>query len=156
MILLIPGGLRLPAEGLHHRAVALRLRVAGRAVRVHLHARGRIRRPVRVILILHVGLPGDVRRRREGRLAAGGRVRAVHAVAVDLIDAAAVRRQGRSLYLRGKAATENTPNMKKNRVRRFLPPAFAGEKYLNYPVSDISRLFIFPLLDKFDSSGESP
>lgn len=92
MILLISSGLRLPAEALHHRAVALRLRVAGRAVRIHLYARGRIRRPVRVILILHVGLPGDVRCRRQRRLAAGRRVHAVHAVAVDLISAAVVRR----------------------------------------------------------------
>lgn len=103
--LLISGGLRLPTESLHHGAVALRLRVACRIVRVYLHIRGRIRGPVRVILVLHVGLAGDVRRRRQGRLAAG-RVRAVHAVAVDLVGGRATMRRQRSLDLRRKAIDE--------------------------------------------------
>lgn len=105
MTLLISGGLRLPTESLHHGAVALWLRVACRIVRVYLHIRGRIRGPVRVILVLHVGLAGDVRRRRQGRLAAG-RVRAVHAVAVDLVGGRATMRRQRSLDLRRKAARE--------------------------------------------------
>lgn len=107
MTLLIAGGLRLPAEALHHGTVALWLRVTRRIVRKDLHARTGIRGPcVRVVLILHVGLAGDVRRRRQGRLAAG-RVRAVHAVAVDLASCrrAAVRRQG-SLHLRREAARQ--------------------------------------------------
>lgn len=91
----------MPAKALHHGAVTLRLRVACRVVRIDLHARGRIRGPVRVILVLHVGLARDVRRRRQGRLATR-RVRAVHAVAVDLASGrAAVRR---SLHLRREAA----------------------------------------------------
>lgn len=93
----------MPAEALHHGTVALRLRVPRRIVRIDLHAGGRIRGPVRVILALHVGLAGDVRRRRQGRLTAG-RVRAVHAVAVNLAGGGtAVRRQG-SLHLRREAA----------------------------------------------------
>lgn len=105
MTLLIAGGLRLPAVALDHGTIALRLRVARRIVRIDLHVGSRIRRPVRVILALHVGLAGDVRRRRQGRLAAG-RVRAVHAVAVDLAGGCtAVRRQG-PLHLRREAARE--------------------------------------------------
>lgn len=101
MTLLICSGLRLSAEALYNGAVALRLRVAGRAVRrIYLHARGGIRRRS-VILALHVRLAGDVRRRRQGRLTTG-RVRAVHAVAVDLARIA-VRHQG-PLHLRREAA----------------------------------------------------
>lgn len=102
MTLLIPG-LRLPAEALHYGAVALRLRVTRCIVRIDLHTRSRIRRSVGVILILHVGLAGDVRCRRQGCLTAGRRVHAVHAVAVDLASGCvAVRRQG-SLHLRREA-----------------------------------------------------
>lgn len=101
MTLLIRGGLRLPAKALHHGTVALRLRVARRAVRrIYLHARGGIRGRS-VILALHVGLAGDVRRRRQGRLTTG-RVGAVHAVAVDLTRIA-MRHQG-PLHLRREAA----------------------------------------------------
>lgn len=102
MTLLIRGGLRLPAKALHHGTVALRLRVARRAVRrIYLHARGGIRGRS-VILALHVGLAGDVRRRRQGRLTTGRRIGAVHAVAVDLTRIA-VRHQG-PLHLRREAA----------------------------------------------------
>lgn len=106
MTLLICGGLRLPAKALHYGTVALRLRVARRAVRrIYLHVRRGIRgRPV--ILALHVGLAGDVRCRRQRRLTTGRRVRTVHAVAVDLTRIA-VRYQG-PLQLRREAAHLNS------------------------------------------------
>jgi len=99
VVLLISGRLRLPTKALYHSTVALRLRVARRAVRIDLHTRRRIRRSVRIILTLHIGLPSDVGRRRQRCLITGRRVRAVHAVAVDLAcGRAAMRRQG-SLHL---------------------------------------------------------
>lgn len=64
---------------------------------------------MRVILVLHVGLSGNVRRRRQGRLITGRRVRAVHAVAVNLTRGrAAVRCQGPLHLLREAAEKRNT------------------------------------------------